>query len=821
MTSSTSLHWPTILRRACLAAVAITALTGRPAPAADALPLPMLSNRGTDLVDPAGRRVVLKGCNLGNHLLLESWMFGGTLHVNGKPFHDQAALFRAMDERFGKDKSRQLMDVFRESYVTPRDFDLIKSFGFNVVRLPFDYRLMQDDSAPDALRPDAFRWLDHVLAMAEQAGVYVILDLHGTPGGQSKQDHTGESGQNQLWNNPANQTRTVALWKAIAERYKDRAIVAAYDLINEPYGDYQQDVRPELATLLPRIAEAVRSTGDRHVLYYPGALNGGINFYGKPDESKTPGIAFTEHYYPGLFGSKTALETHARLLGTELPAKRAYLQRVAAPYLVGEFNVVLASTEPNKLMRRYFDRYAEYGWASTMWSYKLLKTDAGAAPSAWYMVTNAAALPTLDVATDSYEAIEAMFKGLATGPIAVNEALRTELTKPTPSPLPLAKYTPMPTAAPAGPPSNPPGHTSADIGDSRPGHTKALPGDRVEVVGGGVDINATHDAFRYVAKPVSGPAGLSATLTGFTDTDQYAKAGVMARWGDAPGAAMAMVNVFPDGTIALISRPASGGTTTEEKIAAGVSLPVQLRLDVDNGRATASYRTDRGAWQTAGTASVPTDADYRLGLAACAHNDSVLTTVKATLGTAGDVALPAAGQLGKRPAGPSLLANGSFEEQGEAADRAAGWNRWGDWMNRETAWTPTHDGRALIGYHHWRLTGGGASGLWQDVKAKAGDRYAFTVLAQHDPATGGAQNAGTLELRLESVTPDGQITLNSQDFAVNKLATGQGWSRLSVSGTATSDTLRVLAVINAAADAPRGGAVKLDDATVTPATDGR
>ena len=782
----------------------------------------MISSDGAKLVDPAGKMVNLKGCNLGNWLILESWMFGGTLQLDGKNFPDQTMLYAKLNERFGREKAEQLMDVFRAGYITARDFDLIKSFGFNTVRLPFDYRALEDDATPGQLRPNAFKWIDHALDLAEAAGVYVILDMHGVPGGQSKQDHTGQADQNHLWDNPVAQDRTVALWKTIAERYKGRSVVAAYDLINEPYGDFHQNLREPLAKLMPRLAQAIRSTGDEHVLFFPGVLGGGIEFYGDPHAGGMKNIGFTEHYYPGLFGSKSAMETHARLLGAELPVKEAYLEKVRAPYLVGEFNVVLQSEDPNRMLRLYYDRFAEYGWVGTMWSYKLLKNDAGAQPSAWYMVTNGEAMPRVDAATASYETIEGMFWSLATAPIAVSESLKTELTAKTAPNLPLAKYKPLPLTAPTAPQSNPSGYASVDISTTASGHTLALPGDKVEITAGGSDINAAADSFRFVSKPGSSAAELHATITELADSNEYAKAGVMARWGETPGAAMAMINVFPNGTVALIGRSADGGLTQETKVASGIALPVQLKLDVKNGQATASYRNDRGEWKSAGSIAVPA-GEFRIGLAACAHTDTVLTKVKATLGAAGDSALPTAAERTKRPAGKSLLVNGSFEQVGpEGPDRAAHWNRWGNWMNYENSWSPTHDGKGLIGYHHWQIEGaGGSSGIWQDVKVTAGQRYTFTLFAQHDPAEAPKLDAGTLELRLEAVAGNGTVTLNNQGFTVSKLATGKDWTRVAVSGTATTDTIRVLAVMNSSADANRGGAVKLDDATLTLATDGK
>ncbi len=234
------------------------------------------------------------------------------------------------------------------------------------------------------------------------------------------------------------------------------------------------------------------------------------------------------------------------------------------------------------------------------------------------------------------------------------------------------------------------------------------------------------------------------------------------------------------------------------------------------------YRDNSGDWKTIGPAPVPNDSDLRTGLAVCAHGEAVLTTVKAHLGPTADNLLPAPGDEGSHiTLGQSLLANGSFEQEGDSSDVAANWNRWGQWINREAGWTPTHSGSAEIGYHHWQITSDDTSGLWQDVNVEAGKRFTFSIYAQRDIPAEGQSEARSLELRMESVTDHGEVTLNSQTFDVKTLASGKEWIHLTVSGTANSPRLRVLMVISPAADGPRGGAVKLDDAMLVEAQDGK
>lgn len=161
------------------------------------------------------------------------------------------------------------------------------------------------------------------------------------------------------------------------------------------------------------------------------------------------------------------------------------------------------------------------------------------------------------------------------------------------------------------------------------------------------------------------------------------------------------------------------------------------------------------------------------------------------------------------------LQNASFERPGDADDRAYGWDRWGQWINRECSWTPVVDGSCLIGYHHWQIESGDSSGLYQDVAgAKEGARYAFKIMANADLAKEDKKGPVSVELRLECTVYGEQVTINSSTYKVEEIATGDQWSPLTVSGTAANDTLRVLVIVYPSPEGPRDGAVKFDAAAL-------
>ena len=356
--------------------------------ARDSGKLSLLSTRGTAWVDASGNRIVLKGCNLGNWLLQEMWMHN--MRTQGIP--DQYTMEQVLTRRFGEAAKDRLMDTYRANYITARDFRIIKSFGMNVVRLPILYTLIEDDHQPYQLKPDAWKHIDRAVDLAEAEGIYVILDLHGAPGGQSGEHHTGREGQNHLWGSEENRKRTIWVWQQIAKRYRDRTAVAGYDLLNEPSAPSEAELR----SLVLTIYRAIREVDPNHTVIFPALADGFASYgqpagrlAGKPQELGLANVAVTTHFYPGLFGwGEPSVQTHERWLTQGVSEWRQRVEAGGVPMLVGEMNVVLRAAGGADMMRRSFDTYAGFGWATTMWAYKVFSSEGGVSGGSWGMVTN-------------------------------------------------------------------------------------------------------------------------------------------------------------------------------------------------------------------------------------------------------------------------------------------------------------------------------------------------------------------------------------------------------------------------------------------------
>ncbi len=378
-------------------------------------PMPLIQIQGTRF-GAGGKPIILRGCNLGCWLLFEPWM-------HAWPYPDQYSVDQILVQRFGRPAERGLMHTYRRNFIRNRDFKIIRSFGFNLVRVPFNYQLIEHTKPPYALRKHPLRWLDRAVRLAAKNHIYVVLDMHAAPGRQSVDGPTGRSNRDKLWSSRVDQQRTIAIWRLIARHFAGNTTVAGYDLLNEPWGNFHENMVPLLQAFLPRVYKAVRAVDRDHVIFMPCLITGDVTFWGAPTSHGWRQTGYTAHYYPGLFGSPPGLLMQSLFIHRQLPAVENFLKKARTSLFVGEFNVVNTQSGGPAMMRRDYDTFAHYGWASTMWSYKLIKPQGGATDNAWYMVTNRNNIAPVSVKTSSYAQLRKYFASMGTMPLAINRPL--------------------------------------------------------------------------------------------------------------------------------------------------------------------------------------------------------------------------------------------------------------------------------------------------------------------------------------------------------------------------------------------------------------
>lgn len=218
---------------------------------------------GKEIVNDNGP-VLLRGMGLGGWLVPEAYMF------NMSAFADAGWQIRAkITDVLGVENTAEFYKLFRKNYITKTDIDSLKAWGFNSVRVPMHYELLTPKLQPDVFLEEGFAILDSLLDWCKSNEMYLMLDLHAAPGAQSTGGISDSDGQARLWTEPAYRTQTIALWKHIAERYKNETWIGGYDLINETAYDLGAG-NVLLRQLFIDITTAIREVDTNHLIYAEG-----------------------------------------------------------------------------------------------------------------------------------------------------------------------------------------------------------------------------------------------------------------------------------------------------------------------------------------------------------------------------------------------------------------------------------------------------------------------------------------------------------------------------------------------------------------------
>ena len=218
------------------------------------------------LVDGAGRPTLLQGVGLGNWLLPEGYMFRFFPPAPQSPREIEALVV----DLVGDEHAAEFWQGFREHWIGERDIAAIAAAQMNHVRLPINARFIMDDDG--VLVEVGIGLVDRLIESCRAHGLWVILDLHGAPGGQTGTNiDDSPNGAPELFTDGRYRELTVALWRMLAERYADDTTVAGYDLLNEPLPEpHRREDSGALARLYRDLTAAIREVDANHLIVYEG-----------------------------------------------------------------------------------------------------------------------------------------------------------------------------------------------------------------------------------------------------------------------------------------------------------------------------------------------------------------------------------------------------------------------------------------------------------------------------------------------------------------------------------------------------------------------
>ncbi len=324
---------------------------------------------GDQIVKQNGDTVYLRGFGLGGMLHMENFIDGYTAN--------EQAMRDGLLNVLGEKKYNLYFDTFYKSYFTEPDAEYIHSLGLNLIRIPINYHLFEDDMNPGVIKEAAFAYLDTVIALCARNKIYTIIDLHALPGSQNQHWHSDNpTATAMFWQHKDFQDRTLHLWEFIANRYKNQPWVAGYDLINEPADPTGEKLFPYYKLL----REAITKIDSKHILFLEGDKYA-VDF--RKFTEVWDNVVYTNHDYatPGfIYGGDYPGYTNTRYfdkdtLEKDFIKKSEYMFSHKVPLWVGEFGPVYTGN-PEKDQMRYQvlkDQLAYYNKYKVSWCIWLYK----------------------------------------------------------------------------------------------------------------------------------------------------------------------------------------------------------------------------------------------------------------------------------------------------------------------------------------------------------------------------------------------------------------------------------------------------------------
>ena len=251
---------------------------------------------GQNLIQADGTKLDIKGTNLGNWLNPEGYMFD---------FHrtNSAHMINEMFcELVGPDATAEFWKAFKDNYITREDIRFIASTGSNTIRLPFNYRLFTDEDYMGLTSDqDGFKRMDDVVKWCKEFHLYVILDMHDVPGGQTGDNIDDSYGYPWVFESVASQNLFCRIWKEIAGHFKNEPTVLGYELMNEPVAPYfsnKDEMNTKLEILYKRAVSVIRTVDKNHIVLL-GGPQWNSNFGCFTDWKFDKNIMYTCHRYGG------------------------------------------------------------------------------------------------------------------------------------------------------------------------------------------------------------------------------------------------------------------------------------------------------------------------------------------------------------------------------------------------------------------------------------------------------------------------------------------------------------------------------------------
>lgn len=330
----------------------------------------MLHIKDSKIVDiKTNKEVKLRGVNLGGWLMMEGYILGG----RNIPESEFKRRFKKVN---GEAALKEFEYYFRKNFINQKDIEYIKKLGFNCVRVPFHWKIAYEEII----------WLDEVIKWCEQNKIYCILDMHSVPGSQNGDWHSDpvKISKSLFWDKKNFHKKYYELWDLISKRYKNKEIIAGYDIMNEPVMR-KKNWAKILADVYNNVIEIIRKNSDNHIIFVEGNLWATqYDFLNYLDYKNHKNVAISIHFYYPVdftFNLDHSLKYPSKILNKYKLRSilKKYLEiskKFNMPIYVGEFGVNLRCYNScygeKQYLKDVISIFEEFGYHWTIWTYKTI-----------------------------------------------------------------------------------------------------------------------------------------------------------------------------------------------------------------------------------------------------------------------------------------------------------------------------------------------------------------------------------------------------------------------------------------------------------------
>lgn len=125
----------------------------------------------------------IRGVNLGSQFIIEPWMASNEWNKMG--CGNTKSEFDCVSQ-LGQANANSAWAEHWSTWTSKDDITEMQSYGLNAIRIPVGYWIREDLVYSDSehFPQGGLQYLEQICGWASDAGMYIIIDLHGAPGAQ-------------------------------------------------------------------------------------------------------------------------------------------------------------------------------------------------------------------------------------------------------------------------------------------------------------------------------------------------------------------------------------------------------------------------------------------------------------------------------------------------------------------------------------------------------------------------------------------------------------------------------------------------------------